>query len=745
MFRDPYGGAVIDVSEPVLEGKVRVPRHTATTILPRPRITAMIEDSASRLRVTLVTGPAGAGKTVACQQWAATAPRTVAWLTADDGDRQPRRFWAGILAALRAAGVAADEPDTLLPAQSMAAIGQPADPVTLVIDDVHELTASPAEAELAFLLRQAPPTLSLVLCGRFAPTAGLARLRLCGELAEITGSDLACTPQETGALAGAGPAQPGRDRLRDHAQGWMAGVLLSLREDGPDAYLREQVLGPLAQNQQRFLLRTSVAPWLAADLAALLSGEHQAAAVLEELVAHNCLVEPAGHGYRYHPMLREMLRTDLARRFPGDVPGLLGQAARWYAARGDALEAAGCLAESGDWDGIAAALEEAGLAGALTTDLAALEALLRTCPNRMESPVIASVLAAARLAAGDRAGAADCLRQADPDDLSVAAIMVTLGADEAGGLAAGASPRTVAQRRSRGVLWYSLGCRLLGQDRFIQAGRAFEHAIGDLARLDLADRASGWLALCLALSGDLRGADSVLAHLPSGTGAAPIECLAQARIALEHDDLTSARALVQVLLAGDDAAGPGRAVPGEPDLTSLALAVTEAGAPIASDERASDGEATIRDRIAALLTAAVARRRHGEQQAAADLIEEALALAEPHGAIRVFLEGGPPVHAAISILVRPRSAGAGFAARILERFAVHVPGESGLPGQAPPLTDSELAVLRLLPSQLTYQEIAGEMFLSVNTVKTHLRLAYRKLGVNSRRAAVAQAHRLGLL
>jgi LuxR family maltose regulon positive regulatory protein len=155
---------------------------------------------------------------------------------------------------------------------------------------------------------------------------------------------------------------------------------------------------------------------------------------------------------------------------------------------------------------------------------------------------------------------------------------------------------------------------------------------------------------------------------------------------------------------------------------------------------------TLQIKVAALLVAAVADRRLGLIETAAELLEQALALAEPDDASRVFLDAGQPVRSAITVLVPPTSRSAGFAGRILERFDTQLPHAGGGPDQAEVLlTDSELAVLRFLPSHLTNQEIAEALFLSINTVKTHLRSAYRKLGVTSRRAAIARGRRLDLL
>jgi LuxR family transcriptional regulator, maltose regulon positive regulatory protein len=158
---------------------------------------------------------------------------------------------------------------------------------------------------------------------------------------------------------------------------------------------------------------------------------------------------------------------------------------------------------------------------------------------------------------------------------------------------------------------------------------------------------------------------------------------------------------------------------------------------------------TLRNRVTALLTAAVAARRTGTDDKAAKLLEEALTSAEPHDLYRPFLDGGGAVHSAIALLISPSSPAAGFAARVHERFVCQPSSRAAGTGSAghetPALTTSELAVLRLLRSYMSNQDIADTLFLSVNTVKTHLRSVYYKLGVSSRREAVERGVRLQIL
>jgi len=156
------------------------------------------------------------------------------------------------------------------------------------------------------------------------------------------------------------------------------------------------------------------------------------------------------------------------------------------------------------------------------------------------------------------------------------------------------------------------------------------------------------------------------------------------------------------------------------------------------------GACSVIDRITALLTAAVAHRRLSQASEAGELLSQALALAEPEDACGPFIAAGPPVRSALTVLVSPSSRCAGFAGHILDRFDGRLPRPVGAQPAAL-LTDSELAVLRFLPSHMTNQEIAEALFLSINTIKTHLSSVYRKLGVANRRQAIAQARRLELL
>lgn len=902
----------------LLAQKLRIPRLGVAT-LPRRRLTDLIDQAAER-RVTIVSGPAGSGKTVACSSWAtAVSPaRRVAWVTLDAADRHPARFWAFVQAALagpQPPGTAAPGQDALAP--SLAGVQQPAAPaageplapfleaieqllarpVTLVLDDVQELGADgPVLAGLGQLLRQAPPSLRLILIGRVPPPLQLARLRLSGDLADVTAADLACTAAEADAyfaMLGLEADAATRDELLRRTEGWMAGLrLAAMSAAGPEPngahkrvasisgseplvtdYLRDEVLARQSPETRLFMLRTSVTEQTSGDLADALTGEPGGARTLERLSRENNFVETAAPRaaepraaryraatYRYHTLLREVMAAELSRQMPHEVPVLLRRAARWHAANDQAIDALRCAARAGDWDYAAHMLAEAGTAALVRSGAATLEDVLAQFPadSRADDAAVAAALAAARLWHGDPDGAAHHLDSAEralgrcaPAERRVikpwlAALRVmqaaSLSAADPGLLARGwtladngqASAGTQPEHRALGLLWFALGAARLRRWEIGAARYALNHACLQLTAGGLGElraRARGWQALAEAWYGDLTAAEKALGELRQGGGDAVSSCLAtvtSAQLSLARDDLAGARKLLDD--CGEQEASRHR-LPGEPDLAALADLIRARAALAGEDatgaraivlrlrdtsasgdpalERlltlldceiairtgdtararitllaAADGldadradgrlmlgrlllsegdfagcadavtpvidgtatEVTMRLKVAALVVAAVASRRAGHTATGAELLQQALALAEPDDACRVFLDEGQPARSAITVLVPPTSRGARFASRVLERFDTQLPHGGQAPEQpAVLLTNSELAVLRFLPSHLTNQEIAEALFLSINTVKTHLRAAYRKLGVASRRAAIARARRLGLI
>ena len=247
------------------------------------------------------------------------------------------------------------------------------------------------------------------------------------------------------------------------------------------------------------------------------------------------------------------------------------------------------------------------------------------------------------------------------------------------------------------------------------------------------------------------GARQSPAQAGRGHGSAAVMAVLDAEISLAAGERERARATLADLVTDRPGGptGPGAAAQPEAAICEARLLIADSDDKGAIEQVAplitgTAGTCAVTDRIAALLTAVVAHRRLNQSGEAAELLSLALALAEPEEACGPFVAAGPQVRSALTVLVSPSSRSAGFAGRILDRFDGRLPRPAGS-HPAALLTDSELAVLRFLPSHMTNQEIAEALFLSINTIKTHLSSVYRKLGVANRRQAIAQGRRLDLL
>jgi LuxR family maltose regulon positive regulatory protein len=518
-----------------LEDKLRIPRPSFP-VLRRSRVTRLL-DEAARHRVTLVCGPAGAGKTIACASWAGGAGLRVAWLTADAGDGRDW-FWAYLSASLTRARVApadalrtlADGPADRFALRLISTAQAFTEPVVLVLDDVHEVSDPSVLAGLDVLVRHAPPGLRLVLSARQPPDLQLARLRVAGELADISGADLACTPEEADAyfrMQGLQADPADRDELLRSTRGWMAGLRFAAMRAGQRAaspggigkvtalaghepivtdYLWDEVLGRQHPETRHFLLRTSIAEGVCGELADALTGRSGGARTLERLSRENSLVEPYGRGqgeYRYHPLLRDALTAALHREIPDEVPLLLRRAARWYGEHGRVLNAVRCAAKAGDWDYAAEVLASAGIAAVCSPGPGELEAVLALFPAGRAADDVAVAVAwvAARLWSGDQEGTAASLETAQRAlerstpamrramEPALTALQLLHAANPGlarygGALAerAQAGVTTQAEHRALGLLWFALGVTALRGWQITAARDALRHADRQLRR-----------------------------------------------------------------------------------------------------------------------------------------------------------------------------------------------------------------------------------------------------------------------
>ncbi|MFF6783149.1 LuxR C-terminal-related transcriptional regulator [Streptomyces sp. NPDC012510] len=376
---DPQG-------DPFLRTRFAVPALPAT-FLRRERLVDHL-DQALQTPLTLVDGPAGAGKTLLVADWAARRGRPVAWLTHQTGDRRPGMFWAYFLQALRASGVAlpdgiggpadAGRVDRTLLTRLATELDARDRPVLVVLDEYDRVTDPAIAEQLEYVLRHASRGLRLILVTRTDPLLPLHRHRAVGDMTEIRGAELAFTPEEAEALLGLhGLSLPVRaaEALVERTRGWAAGLRLCAlaagQEPDPETYLKRfeaertavadfllaEVLDRQRPETRDILLRVSVVDRFRPELANVLTGRTDAEGILAELHRGNAFVEDLGHAwYRLHPLFQEILRAHLRRRCPGLEPTLHRRAARWLRRSGTLTEALDHGAAAGDWEFAAGAL-----------------------------------------------------------------------------------------------------------------------------------------------------------------------------------------------------------------------------------------------------------------------------------------------------------------------------------------------------------------------------------------------------
>jgi LuxR family maltose regulon positive regulatory protein len=395
----------------LLATKLFVP-PTRPELVSRPRLVERLKEGVHR-KLTLVSAPAGFGKTTLVSEWVASGKQPIAWLSLDEGDGDPARFFAYLIAALQQI-----DPDVGQSAQAMlqssqspplealltalindaAAISQP---FILVLDDYHVITALPVHGQLGFLLDHQPPQMHLVIATREDPPLPLSRLRARGQVTDVRQADLQFTPEETGEfLRRVAQADISLDdvvALQRRTEGWVAGLqLLALSIRGSEDmrrrvdsftdsnryvldYLVEEVFEQQSARVQEFLLKTSILERLCGPLCDAVvrmsdwqpkvapsqrgSNSTQSSdayrsfadsqAVLEHLERTNLFVVPLDESrqwYRYHRLFADLLRRRLETVLAEETERLHQRASQWYADNGFPEEGVRHALSARDWE-----------------------------------------------------------------------------------------------------------------------------------------------------------------------------------------------------------------------------------------------------------------------------------------------------------------------------------------------------------------------------------------------------------
>jgi LuxR family maltose regulon positive regulatory protein len=735
----------------VLETKLTRPRVRSEHIARRELLAGL--RSGSR-RLTLLAAPPGFGKTTLLAEWAADGP-AFAWLSLDDDDNDPARFFAYVaaalrrvepdigeraLAALRSAG--ADLIELVLPLLLNDLAGLDRD-LVLVVDDYHLITNPQIHEAIAYLIDRSPAAFRLVLATREDPPLPLGRLRAGGELAELRAGELRFNDEETAAFLteALGLELSAEDvaRLQTRTEGWpaalyLAALSLSGREDASELierfagddrflvdYLATEVLARQTPELRSFLLRTSILKRFCGPLCDAVAERQDSASLLADLERSNLLLVPLDtrrEWYRYHHLFGELLQYELAATDRDAVAVLHRRASAWYRDAGLIVDAAHHATAAGDLD---AAVELVARHYAFFVDRGQLATVLRwleALPNAVTEQdwllCFAGTVVTAH--AGDLDAAERWLERAErapplPRDgqepagpVAVLAAYLRLLRGDIGGTVTHAR-RALAAAPATDAVW-ALGPQMVLASGLWWSGEADEakaivEAVARTARTSGIDATTVYaLGVRATMALDEQDDDTAEARAREA-----IELMHRSRLD-EHPWAAMTHVAHGMLLGrhGDAAA---------------AAEAIERGIELGERQRAWQVV------VYASLALAEVRQRGHQPAAARRLLAR----------VRDLLDSLPDPGDGPDRLAQTE--------KTLRLRADRGRGSADAPYWE--LSERELDVLRLLPSRLSQREIAAELYVSFNTIRTHTRVIFRKLGVSSRAEAVARARELGLL
>jgi LuxR family transcriptional regulator, maltose regulon positive regulatory protein len=703
-------------------------------------------------RIVSVVAPAGYGKTTLLSQWAERKGQAFAWVSVEEPDNDPKVLLTYVAEALNEVEpigervfAALASPGSSVPGSVVPRLGSAfssmTSPVVLVVDDVHVLRNSECRGALSVLADHVPGGSRLVLAGRDEPPLRTARLRAEGRILEIGARDLSLTLGEAlsllrgaGVMLGEGEAA----ELHQRTEGWPAGLYLAalyLREGGPSAdpvasfgggdplvreYMESEFLARIPRRQRAFLTQTAVLERMCGPLCEAVVDMAGTATMLEDLARSNLLLVPLdrrGEWYRYHHLFRDMLLAELQRREPGLMPALQRRAACWCLRNGLPEEALEYSIAAGDVSAAARLAGGLGIPAYRQGRVTTVQRWFRWLDQRggIEGHPVTAVMASMLSALTGRpvdaerwADAVDRWQYGDP-----------------------ARPDEPSAEAWAAVL-RALLCR-----RGVEQMRAdADEARHGLAAQNIVTPVAVLLqGIARVLSGDLDGGDTAfqdVASMGEEAGAAEdfvVALCERSLVAMARSDWGQAEAF----------AGQARAVLRQAGIeenfaTPLVCAVQARTAIHRGDAPAARLELVRAQRRRPDLTYALP---YLAVQARIELARVHLALADIDGARTLMRE--------INDVLRRRP-GLGTLADEAQTLRDQLSREhrSDGPG-ASALSAAELRLLPMLSTHLSFPEIAAEMFLSRNTIKSEAFSIYRKLGVSSRSQAVTRSRDLGLL
>jgi LuxR family transcriptional regulator, maltose regulon positive regulatory protein len=730
----------------LLGTKLGAPRLRSSTI----ERAALLRRLSSHLGPVLVVAPPGFGKSTLLGQWRRSAQLPLAWVSLDAADNDPMLLWNYVVAALQAiepavpltppAGILGEQEfvDAIVP-RLLNELASLESDVVLVLDDYHVITSSACHRSVELFLTREPANVRIVVSSRADPPFPLGTLRARGELLELREADLAFTARETRRFLndclGLGLSPSAATTLHEHAEGWPAGLYLaylSLRDEADreravagfsgstrhvSDYFREVALDALAPPVRDFLVETSILERMSGPLCDATTGRSGAAELLVELEHGNLFLTPLDdhrEWYRYHHLFADLLRAELQRRPVERRRELHRNAFAWLAGTGHVGEAIRHAVAAGEIETAARLVAENYLSTIEWGGYATVAGWLDAFPRRV-------VTGDARLSVVD-AWVASFQRRRDAAEV---ALQNALDAGYEGPLPDGTSSieATAALLRA-GFPWGNV------DEMLTAARRAFELE---------SHRESMWrvtvhvqLGWALVLAGRF---DEARPLLERGAVLAPrteqwlnalgADCLL-AYVDLEAGDVPSAEQWARRAMEVIESQGIA-------DTATGGWAAATLGAVLARGADQDEGER--------LLTLGIDRMRAVSEPVL--VIQVLLALADVLAARGATDEARMALAEAKDLIDACADPGV-FADRwdeVSRRLATST--RSTVDGTE--LTKREMEILRMLPTRLSQREIGRRLFVSYNTVHSHVRSIYRKLGVSSRVDAVARAREEGLL
>ena len=738
-----------DRSAPLVEAKLAVPsvRHG---VVDRPRVRRAL-DAGRDASLTLVAAPAGYGKTTAVRDWCARRDAALAWVALDAGDNDPVLLWRYVAtavdrvrpglgrAALQRLGVAGSPVEAAVDELLNGAASLRRE-LIIVLDDLDAVTSQECLASIDHALAHLPANTHVVLLTRVDPALKLARLRAAGAVAEVRQADLVFTAAEANELLVVlGHLTLGADELDvlvERTEGWPAALVLAwlwLRSvDDPARavrafsgehrfvaeYLSGEVLAALDTDTRRFVHGVAILGEFTPDLCDCALERGDSPARLAELERTNLFVsrlERSGW-FRIHPLFAEYARAQLASLDPGAPARIHRRAAAWLGSRGLTIKATEHAAAAGDPELVAQLLVDGHLplirGGAHQTLLRWVRTLsderIAEQPELAVAAATATVLVGGstieqrrllRLADADHGGRPDQAAYVETAARLVRAVTIDGGVGQAvrDGRRAVALAETGAQEILTGAL------------------TAYARALFFAGELDQA-----WAAAVQVLEHP-----AIERHVPSLVIARSTLAL----VAVERGRLASARGHAEKAKAAVGRIDTSRSWLGANASAALGSVLAAEGSLAEAEQELASAGRFFRDEVATLhhvwllILLARVRLRRGR------LGEAAATLSSAREAFGELSDSGLALALADEVERELRTAkGRASGGELLES-----------PSEA------ELAVLRLMATDLSAREIGERLFLSANTVRSHRRALYHKLGVHSRTDAIARATALGLL